>query len=60
VAPRASTDYTNRARFPLPSWEGGKGRGWIFPLALEWTLTAFIDTVGGTLAGMVEDGPCNL
>ena len=27
------------------------------PTALEWTRTAFIDTVGVTLAGMVEDGP---
>jgi 2-methylcitrate dehydratase PrpD len=27
------------------------------PAALEWTRTAFIDTVGVTLAGMVEDGP---
>jgi 2-methylcitrate dehydratase PrpD len=29
----------------------------ITPTALEWTRTAFIDTVGVTLAGMVEDGP---
>src|SRR5690348_8216534 len=27
------------------------------PTALEWTRTAFIDTVGVTLAGIVEDGP---
>jgi len=27
------------------------------PTALEWTRAAFIDTVGVTLAGMVEDGP---
>lgn len=27
------------------------------PAALDWTRTAFIDTVGVTLAGMVEDGP---
>jgi 2-methylcitrate dehydratase PrpD len=27
------------------------------PAALEWTRAAFIDTVGVTLAGMVEDGP---
>jgi 2-methylcitrate dehydratase PrpD len=25
--------------------------------ALEWTRTAFIDTVGVTLAGIVEEGP---
>ena len=25
--------------------------------ALEWTRSAFIDTVGVTLAGIVEDGP---
>ena len=29
----------------------------ITPTALDWTRTAFIDTVGVTLAGMVEDGP---
>ncbi len=29
----------------------------ITPAALEWTRTAFIDTVGVTLAGIVEDGP---
>jgi 2-methylcitrate dehydratase PrpD len=29
----------------------------ITPAALEWTRHAFIDTVGCTLAGMVEDGP---
>ena len=27
------------------------------PTALDWTRTAFIDTVGVTLAGIVEDGP---
>jgi 2-methylcitrate dehydratase PrpD len=27
------------------------------PTALEWTRAAFIDTVGVTLAGIVEDGP---
>ena len=27
------------------------------PAALEWTRTAFIDTVGVTLAGIVEEGP---
>lgn len=27
------------------------------PTALEWTRAAFIDTVGCTLAGIVEDGP---
>ena len=27
------------------------------PAALDWTRTAFIDTVGVTLAGIVEDGP---
>ncbi len=27
------------------------------PTALEWTRTAFIDTVGVTLAGIVEEGP---
>lgn len=27
------------------------------PTALEWTRSAFIDTVGVTLAGIVEDGP---
>jgi len=27
------------------------------PTALEWTRAAFIDTVGVTLAGTVEDGP---
>ena len=27
------------------------------PAALEWTRAAFIDTVGVTLAGIVEDGP---
>jgi 2-methylcitrate dehydratase PrpD len=27
------------------------------PAALEWTRTAFIDTLGVTLAGMQEDGP---
>ncbi len=29
----------------------------ITPAALEWTRTAFIDTVGVTLAGIVEEGP---
>ena len=27
------------------------------PTALEWTRAAFIDTIGVTLAGIVEDGP---
>ncbi len=27
------------------------------PIALDWTRAAFIDTVGVTLAGIVEDGP---
>ena len=27
------------------------------PTALEWTRTAFVDTIGCTLAGMVEEGP---
>ena len=29
----------------------------ISPAALDWTRSAFIDTVGVTLAGIVEDGP---
>jgi len=29
----------------------------ITPTALDWTRSAFIDTIGVTLAGMVEDGP---
>ena len=29
----------------------------ITPVALDWTRAAFIDTVGVTLAGIVEDGP---
>lgn len=30
------------------------------PTAIEWTRTAFIDTIGCTLAGIVEEGPCIL